>query len=72
MAKTKKYFVSDLLMRHVRTVCPDTGVEGTVNLPEGCAGILFVFRTKKALKGWLGKSGNVMVECEPTHLESQS
>jgi len=32
-----------------------SGQKNNITLPDGCLGILFVFKTKKAGREWLGK-----------------
>jgi len=51
--KMKKYIGLKLYKKPEVAIAGQTGF--TLNLPDGCLGILFIFKTKKAGREWLGK-----------------
>ena len=54
MKNKKKHKLYVPLHLHLGKITID-GEEHTINLPQGCKGILFAFETKKSGRAWQGK-----------------
>jgi len=55
------YYASNMLTNPVAVQVGS--VQTNVKLPDGCVGILFVFKTKKACRAWHG------TKCTPIKME---
>ena len=51
----KKYIGLKIYKKPEVAIGRQTGLSLNLNLPDGCLGILFIFKTKKAGREWLGK-----------------
>jgi len=49
---TKKHYIVPLIYSKLKTVPP---IEETIELPDGCIGIVFVFSSKKKALRFVGK-----------------